>query len=143
MVWQLDTEKRKYLPRIGSPLLYFTDSPDPLLASVSRSFISTTKYIPPQILLALLFKTEISFSGILCRQSNSFTENAFHGNLEVHIWDQGLFQQSFYELSFLLMGPSLIFYHVCGLERMRLSELELWAMPPSYHGDMFWRMVYN
>lgn len=35
VVWQLDTEKRKYLPRIGSPLLYFTDSPDPLLASVS------------------------------------------------------------------------------------------------------------
>ncbi|XP_022135000.1 WD repeat-containing protein 75 [Momordica charantia] len=35
VVWQLDTEKKKYLPRIGSPLLYFTDSPDPLLASVS------------------------------------------------------------------------------------------------------------
>lgn len=53
MVWQLDTEKRKYLPRIGSPLLYFTDSPDPLLASVSRSFIfhnqvySATAFVGP------------------------------------------------------------------------------------------------
>ena len=36
MVWQLDTGKKKFLPRIGSPLLYFTDSPDPTLSSVRR-----------------------------------------------------------------------------------------------------------
>lgn len=35
MVWQLDTGKKKFLPRIGSPLLYFTESPDPSLSSVS------------------------------------------------------------------------------------------------------------
>lgn len=34
MVWQLDTGKKKFLPRIGSPLLYFTESPDPSLSSV-------------------------------------------------------------------------------------------------------------
>lgn len=34
VVWQLDTGKKKFLPRIGSPLLYFVDSPDPTLASV-------------------------------------------------------------------------------------------------------------
>ncbi|XP_028788837.1 WD repeat-containing protein 75-like [Neltuma alba] len=35
VVWQLDTGKKKFLPRIGSPLLYFIDSPDPSLASIS------------------------------------------------------------------------------------------------------------
>lgn len=35
VVWQLDTGKKKFLPRIGSPLLYFTDSPDPTLSSIS------------------------------------------------------------------------------------------------------------
>ncbi|TYI79188.1 hypothetical protein E1A91_D05G005000v1 [Gossypium mustelinum] len=35
VVWQLDTGKKKFLPRIGSPLLYFIDSPDPTLSSIS------------------------------------------------------------------------------------------------------------
>ncbi|CAN6725634.1 unnamed protein product [Malus baccata var. baccata] len=35
VVWQLDTGKKKFLPRIGSPLLYLTDSPDPSLSSIS------------------------------------------------------------------------------------------------------------
>ncbi|KAG7966151.1 hypothetical protein I3843_08G035500 [Carya illinoinensis] len=35
VVWQLDTGKKKFLPRIGSPLLYYTDSPDPTLSSIS------------------------------------------------------------------------------------------------------------
>ncbi|KAG9451107.1 hypothetical protein H6P81_011072 [Aristolochia fimbriata] len=35
VVWQLDTGLKKFLPRIGSPLLYFVDSPDPTLSSVS------------------------------------------------------------------------------------------------------------
>eukprot|EP00268_Persea_americana_P020064 TRINITY_DN20334_c0_g1_i3.p1 TRINITY_DN20334_c0_g1~~TRINITY_DN20334_c0_g1_i3.p1 ORF type:complete len:812 (+),score=149.30 TRINITY_DN20334_c0_g1_i3:277-2712(+) len=35
VVWQLDTMKRKFLPRLGSPLLYFRDSPDPSLSSIS------------------------------------------------------------------------------------------------------------
>ncbi|KAJ7979445.1 WD repeat-containing protein 75 [Quillaja saponaria] len=35
VVWQLDTGKKKFLPRIGSPLLYFTDSPDPSLTSIT------------------------------------------------------------------------------------------------------------
>ncbi|GAV59567.1 WD40 domain-containing protein [Cephalotus follicularis] len=35
VVWQLDTGKKKFLPRIGSPLLYFTYSPDPSFSSIS------------------------------------------------------------------------------------------------------------
>ncbi|KAG1368428.1 WD repeat-containing protein 75 [Cocos nucifera] len=35
VIWQLDTGKRKYKPRLGSPLLYFTDSPDPSLSCIS------------------------------------------------------------------------------------------------------------
>ncbi|KAJ4833117.1 hypothetical protein Tsubulata_006219 [Turnera subulata] len=35
VVWQLDTGKKKFLPRIGSPLLWFTVSPDPSLSSIS------------------------------------------------------------------------------------------------------------
>ncbi|GMI92889.1 hypothetical protein like AT2G18900 [Hibiscus trionum] len=35
VVWQLDTGKKKFLPRIGSPLLYFIDSPDPTLSAIS------------------------------------------------------------------------------------------------------------
>ncbi|KAL9662756.1 hypothetical protein QQ045_027590 [Rhodiola kirilowii] len=35
VVWQLDTGKCKFLPRIGSPLLYYTRSPDPTLSSIS------------------------------------------------------------------------------------------------------------
>ena len=34
VVWQLDTGKKKFLPRIGTPLLSFVNSPDPSLASV-------------------------------------------------------------------------------------------------------------
>ncbi|XP_061992370.1 uncharacterized protein LOC133710341 [Rosa rugosa] len=33
--WQLDTGKKKFLPRIGSPLLYLTDSLDPSLSALS------------------------------------------------------------------------------------------------------------
>lgn len=55
MVWQLDTEKKKYLPRIGSPLLYFTDSPDPLLASVRRFFILLTSYVLALVLQSFFF----------------------------------------------------------------------------------------
>lgn len=35
VVWQLDTGKNKFLPRIGSPVRYYTDSPDPTLSSIS------------------------------------------------------------------------------------------------------------
>ncbi|KAF9626290.1 hypothetical protein IFM89_032139 [Coptis chinensis] len=35
VVWQLETGKKKFLPRIGAPLLYFTESQDPSLSSVS------------------------------------------------------------------------------------------------------------
>ncbi|KAJ6742887.1 TRANSDUCIN FAMILY PROTEIN / WD-40 REPEAT FAMILY PROTEIN-RELATED [Salix viminalis] len=35
VVWQLDTGRKKFLPRIGSPLLWLTDSPDPSLSSIS------------------------------------------------------------------------------------------------------------
>ncbi|KAM7495713.1 hypothetical protein LguiB_030322 [Lonicera macranthoides] len=35
VVWQLDTGKKKFLPRIGAPLLYFLNSPDPSLSSMS------------------------------------------------------------------------------------------------------------
>ncbi|KAL6514005.1 hypothetical protein OROHE_019461 [Orobanche hederae] len=35
VVWQLDTGKKKFLPRIGSPLLYFITSPNPSLSSIS------------------------------------------------------------------------------------------------------------
>ncbi|KAM7256211.1 hypothetical protein ACFE04_011952 [Oxalis oulophora] len=37
VVWQLDTGKKKFLPRIGSPLLHLTFSSDPLLSSISCS----------------------------------------------------------------------------------------------------------
>ncbi|KAK7388529.1 hypothetical protein VNO78_23347 [Psophocarpus tetragonolobus] len=35
VLWQLDTGNKKFLPRIGSPLLYFVDSPDPSFSSIS------------------------------------------------------------------------------------------------------------
>ncbi|AES92286.2 putative transcription factor WD40-like family [Medicago truncatula] len=35
VLWQLDTGKKKFLPRIGSPLRYFVDSLDPSFASIS------------------------------------------------------------------------------------------------------------
>ncbi|CAK9157783.1 unnamed protein product [Ilex paraguariensis] len=35
VVWQLDTGKKRFLPRIGSPLLYYLNSPDPSLSSIS------------------------------------------------------------------------------------------------------------
>lgn len=35
VLWQLETGKKKFLPRIGSPLLYFTSSSDPTLSSIS------------------------------------------------------------------------------------------------------------
>ncbi|KAL3508279.1 hypothetical protein ACH5RR_027680 [Cinchona calisaya] len=35
VLWQLDTGKKKFLPRIGSPLIYFTNSSDPSLSSIS------------------------------------------------------------------------------------------------------------
>jgi hypothetical protein len=37
--WQLDTGKKKFLPRIGSPLRYFIDSPDPSFSSVRLTFV--------------------------------------------------------------------------------------------------------
>ncbi|CAL4905194.1 unnamed protein product [Urochloa decumbens] len=37
VVWQLDTGKKRYKPRLGSPLLFFVDSPDSSLSCVSCS----------------------------------------------------------------------------------------------------------
>ncbi|KAL5723660.1 hypothetical protein ACHQM5_007033 [Ranunculus cassubicifolius] len=37
VVWQLETGKKKFLPRMGSPLLYFTAAQDPSISSVSCS----------------------------------------------------------------------------------------------------------
>ncbi|CAI9088050.1 OLC1v1022281C2 [Oldenlandia corymbosa var. corymbosa] len=37
VLWQLDTGKKKFLPRIGSPLRYYVSSSDPSLSSVSKS----------------------------------------------------------------------------------------------------------
>ncbi|PIN01346.1 WD40 repeat protein [Handroanthus impetiginosus] len=37
VVWQLDSGKKKFLPRIGAPLLYFVCSPDPSLSSISSA----------------------------------------------------------------------------------------------------------
>ncbi|KAI3985706.1 hypothetical protein MKX01_030620 [Papaver californicum] len=34
VVWQLDTGKKRFLPRIGSPLIHFTESLDPTLSSL-------------------------------------------------------------------------------------------------------------
>jgi len=45
VVWQIDTGKKKFLPRIGSPLLYFVDSPDPSLASVRKKIVCSTSYL--------------------------------------------------------------------------------------------------
>lgn len=39
VLWQLDTGKKKFLPRIGSPLRYFVDSLDPSFASVRITFM--------------------------------------------------------------------------------------------------------
>lgn len=35
VLWQLETGKKKFLPRIGSTLLYFVHSPDPTLSAIS------------------------------------------------------------------------------------------------------------
>ncbi|KAJ8465048.1 hypothetical protein OPV22_027600 [Ensete ventricosum] len=35
VIWQVDTGKKKFKPRLGSPLLYFTESPDPSLSCVT------------------------------------------------------------------------------------------------------------
>ncbi|MED6111039.1 hypothetical protein PIB30_048679 [Stylosanthes scabra] len=35
VLWQLDSGKKNFLPRIGSPLLYFIESPDPSLSLIS------------------------------------------------------------------------------------------------------------
>ncbi|RVW33085.1 WD repeat-containing protein 75 [Vitis vinifera] len=67
--WQLDTGKKKFLPRIGSPLLYFTTSLDPSLSSVSCA--------DNRIHLLKMPSMEIlkSISGIkVCYQSKSARE---------------------------------------------------------------------
>ena len=40
VVWQLDTGKRRYKPRLGSPLLFFVDSPDSSISCVSILLVS-------------------------------------------------------------------------------------------------------
>ncbi|KAJ6797873.1 WD repeat-containing protein 75 [Iris pallida] len=35
VVWQLDSGKKKFKPRLGAPLLYYTHSPDPVLSCIS------------------------------------------------------------------------------------------------------------
>jgi hypothetical protein len=38
VVWQLDTGKRRFKPRLGSPLLFFAESPDSSISCVSVPF---------------------------------------------------------------------------------------------------------
>jgi hypothetical protein len=38
VVWQLDTWKRRFKPRMGSPLLFFAESPDSSISCVSVPF---------------------------------------------------------------------------------------------------------
>ncbi|PKA50625.1 hypothetical protein AXF42_Ash017964 [Apostasia shenzhenica] len=35
VVWQLDTGKKRFKPRLGAPLMFFVDSPDPALSCIS------------------------------------------------------------------------------------------------------------
>lgn len=78
VVWQLDTEKKKFLPRIGSPLLYFTDSPDPLLASVScaDNQIHFLKMPSMEILKSISgIKLPCSFPDVCQGSNNGFAFN--------------------------------------------------------------------
>lgn len=55
VLWQLETGKKKFLPRIGSPLLYFTASSDPTLSSIScaDNFIHLLKMPSNEILRSI------------------------------------------------------------------------------------------
>ncbi|MCL7040811.1 hypothetical protein MKW94_011163 [Papaver nudicaule] len=55
VVWQLDTGKKRFLPRIGSPLVHFTGSPDPTLSSatIGIDFVSKTMYLDRTVRLQL------------------------------------------------------------------------------------------
>lgn len=60
VVWQLDTGKKKFLPRIGSPLLCFTDSPDPALSSVRKILLYwNSELFCIKVLLSLLKQNQL------------------------------------------------------------------------------------
>lgn len=71
MVWQLDTGKKKFLPRIGSPLLYFIDSPDPTLSSVSIFSLTV-------VLLFLFSLRELLYKLLTSSLQISCADNQIH-----------------------------------------------------------------
>ncbi|CAA0815500.1 Transducin/WD40 repeat-like superfamily protein [Striga hermonthica] len=75
VVWQLDTGKRKFLPRIGSPLLYFVSSPDPSMSTISCA--------DNRILFLRMPTMEIlrSISGIKLRSSQMEMYDGFGSNI--------------------------------------------------------------
>ncbi|GER33887.1 peptidyl-prolyl cis-trans isomerase-like 4 [Striga asiatica] len=75
VVWQLDTGKKKFLPRIGSPLVYFVNSPDPSMSTISCA--------DNQILFLRMPTMEIlrSISGIKLRSSQMEMYEGFGSNI--------------------------------------------------------------
>lgn len=76
VVWQLDTGKKKFKPRLGSPLLYFSASSDPSLSCV-RQFLSLFILVLPLISFhALVFPgLHNKFSPSIFNKSLHFLDN--------------------------------------------------------------------
>ncbi|KAL8135453.1 uncharacterized protein LOC141713331 isoform X2 [Apium graveolens] len=82
MVWQLDTGKRKFLPRIGSSLLFYTSSGDPSISTIScaDNRIHILKMPSMEILKSISgIKLPPSVPGLLKDSCTSFAINQTSG----------------------------------------------------------------
>lgn len=84
VVWQLDTGKRKYKPRLGSPLLFFVDSPDSSISCVSSFhlvLVSDTFFLCRDKLLMIYEVSRICipscYSSIYCVGKWKFSDSCF------------------------------------------------------------------
>ncbi|CAL0325563.1 unnamed protein product [Lupinus luteus] len=113
VLWQLDTGKKKFLPRIGSPLLYFIDSPDPSVSLISCA--------DNQIHILKVPSMEImtSISGIKPRLASEKVCESFSSKAAAFDYTSGLVavQTENYSIQFYSLFANRGLYEVQACER--------------------------
>ncbi|KAE9609864.1 putative transcription factor WD40-like family [Lupinus albus] len=113
VLWQLDTGKKKFLPRIGSPLLYFVDSPDPSLSLISCADNQI------HILKVPSMEIMMSISGIKPRLSSEKVCESFSSRAAAFDYTSGLVavQTENYCIQFYSLFANRGLYEVQACER--------------------------
>ncbi|KAI8008573.1 WD repeat-containing protein 75 [Camellia lanceoleosa] len=154
VVWQLDTGKKKFLPRIGSPLLFFINSLDPSLSAIScadnqihllkmpsmailksiagiKVQICERNHQPGDELTVVVNLVALSLDGcVMSTVETRLPEEGIGGLVSLKFWTSGL-QNKDFSLSTVIYEP----HRVSGVSAIAFHPTRHIAVSSSYGGD--------